>query len=523
MNERRSKGCLIAAVVWIVILGTLAVAYRYLVHPRLSQRLTQATGSSSQYRHEVVVAADSFSGYCVLRSEAVKQDLKGQQIRLTVQDDRADYPARLQALRDGKIQLAAFTIDSFILAGARAGDFPGSIVLVIDETKGGDALVAYRDGVPSLQDLNRPEARIVATANSPSEFLARVVLAHFNLPNLPSNWLVPADNAAAVYRQFRAANPRDRQAFVLWEPYVSRALETPGAHVLIDSSRLKGYVVDILVAQRQFLRDHPEVVQAVIEAYARAAYAVSQQPDGWVRLVMEDSRKSGTEALDEAQARKVVQGIQWRNTLENYAHFGLETGVAAGGLPVLEDMIANIIDVLVKTRVLTEDPLAGSHAALFFDRILADLRRSGFHPGQDLAGAPGSATAAETVRGDQALAALSPEQWSALRPVGELRMAPLTFSRGSAALTLDSERALQNLAHRLESFPQFYLRVIGQARPEGDPEANRVLALTRAEAAGAFLTQHGVPAARVRTESAPTTAQGGEAQSVVFVVGQLPY
>jgi hypothetical protein len=42
------------------------------------------------------------------------------------------------------VQLAVFTIDSLITAGAKAGDFPGSIVLVIDETKGGDAIVAAR-------------------------------------------------------------------------------------------------------------------------------------------------------------------------------------------------------------------------------------------------------------------------------------------------------------------------------------------------------------------------------------------
>ena len=82
-------------------LGALAVAYRFWVHPQLSSRLRSATGSSSQYRHDVVVAADSFSGYCILRSDLLRDELKTRQIRLTVKDDKADYAGRLRALRKG--------------------------------------------------------------------------------------------------------------------------------------------------------------------------------------------------------------------------------------------------------------------------------------------------------------------------------------------------------------------------------------------------------------------------------------
>ncbi len=166
MNESRAKGCLLAAAVWCVILGLLAVAYKFLIHPYFSEKLKGETGSASQYKEEIVAAADSFSGYAILRSEALKQDLKARQIKLTVRDDKADYAARLKALQSGEVQLAVFTLDSLLTAGARAGDFPGSIVLVIDETKGGDAIVALKSAVATLQDLNDPAARIVLTPNS---------------------------------------------------------------------------------------------------------------------------------------------------------------------------------------------------------------------------------------------------------------------------------------------------------------------------------------------------------------------
>nr|AUN37484.1 ABC-type nitrate/sulfonate/bicarbonate transport system periplasmic component [uncultured bacterium] len=218
MNEGRSKGCLIAAFIWCVILALLGVAYKFWVHPHLSKKLQAVTSSTSHYKDELVLAADSFSGYCVLRSDAFKQELRDRQIKLNVSDDKADYAARLQALRSGQVQLAVFTIDSLITAGARLGDFPASIVMVLDETKGADAVVAYEKALGSVQDLNDPAAKIILTPNSPSEFLARVVLAHFSLPRLKEDWMGSADGASEVYRQFRSAKPTEKKAFVLWEP-----------------------------------------------------------------------------------------------------------------------------------------------------------------------------------------------------------------------------------------------------------------------------------------------------------------
>ena len=99
--------------------------------------------------------------------------------------------------------MAVFTIDSLLSAGARAGDFPASIVLVLDETKGSDAMVAMQSAVKGLEDLNDPSARIVLTPNSPSEFLARVVMAHFDLPRLPAQWSIEDQEASDVYRKFK--------------------------------------------------------------------------------------------------------------------------------------------------------------------------------------------------------------------------------------------------------------------------------------------------------------------------------
>lgn len=524
MAKRSPVGILMAAVTWLVIAGALAVAYRYVLHPRLQGRLQDQTGSDSRYRQEVRLALDSFSGYCLLRSEALGDRLGRQGIRWSVVDDGADIPSRVAGLRDGDLDMAVFTIDSWIAAGAREDEFPGSIVLILDETRGADAIVAYRKAVPSLDALDDPAARFVATPDSSSEFLARVAVANFQLPNLTPDWLVPEDGADAVFKAFRAAQPDKPYAYVLWEPHVSRALEEPDAHVLLDSSKLSGYIMDVLVVRRAFLRDHEDVVRLVVESYLRTAYEVNRA-GSMVDVVLEDAKAGGTKGFRRTQAEKLVAGIAWRNTLENYVQFGLHQEAGDRVLPHLEDAILRIADVLVRTGGVDSNPLGGQAHALYYDKVLRDLKTERFHPGKEINLIAGGKEdlGFETIHGEQTLRTLSDAGWASLVSVGEMRIEPITFGRGGARLNLSSTRNLTGLAGTLDGLPQYYLTVVGHARSEGDAEANRRLARERAEATKSFLIDQGLDESRVRADQADPSGRNGGAQSVSFVVGQLPY
>ena len=515
-----SKGCIVA-IVWLVLLAILGGAVWFFYTKPKSEQLNQATGSSSQYTHELSIAADLFSGYAVLRSAQMRDNLKSEGIRLTTVDDGADYGARLEALEDGDVQMAVYTIDSLLMAGAKAGGFPASIVMVIDETKGADAVLAYKSAVASLQDLDDPKARFVLTPSSPSEFLARVVKSHFKLPNLSGDWMIEADGAADVLQKMKDADRSDKTAYVMWEPQVSQAKKLSGVEVILDSSKIKGLIVDVLVARREYLRDHPDKVRAVVEAYSRAAHHYRSQTGGLAKLV-----KSDDPNLSDTEAKSLVAGIQWKNTLENYAHFGLVRGASAGDLLSLEDMIANVTDVLIKTGALESDPLGGRHSSLYFDQILTDMKADNFHPSNrmNLIEGLGQGTGdLQGVRTNANLGALSDEQWKTLQSVGDLDVPSIGFRRGSAAISLSGEHELKRLKKMLDSFPSFYLRVVGQARAVGDPEANRRLARSRAESVVSFLNTEGVNADRIRTEAAPAASRSGSAQSVRFELGQVPY
>jgi flagellar motor protein MotB len=309
----------------------------------------------------------------------------------------------------------------------------------------------------------------------------------------------------------------------MWEPYVTKALQTPGAHVLFSSADLSGYIVDVLMVRREFLTENPKIVLAVEEAYQRAHYSYTNQTYGMRRLLMADAQLTNSDMLDEQQAQKLVEGIQWKNTLENYATFGLQQ---TQGVDNLEDIINRISGVLVKTGAIEESKVVGKASTLFTNRVLAELHAAKFHPGKLvnlIEGVGPTEKDLEAARSIPSLPSLSDAQWAALQAVGNARVEPLEFVRGSSRLSGGSESDLNELAERLVGLPTAYVRVVGHARADGDPQANLQLASERAQAAMQHLIAAGVPETRVRAEAAKPTGEGGESQSVTFELGKAPY
>lgn len=522
MGDRESKRNIVLVAILFLCFVIVGVAFRFLVYPTMQGDLVAVTGSESRYHSEVRILLDSFSGYAPLRSPALREELESRGIKLELNNDQADYQQRMKALSKGDTDLAVFTVDAFVASGAGLGEFPGTIVMVLDETYGADAIVAYEQGASSLRDLDHADARLVLTPASPSEFLARVAIAEFGLDRLSTSWR-EADGAGAVYQQMRGAPRSERRAWVLWEPFTSQALEDPDVHVLFDSSQLSGYIVDVLVARRQYLLDHPDVVRAVVEAWLRTLHNASSQPGGLVQLVQRDSEITG-DPLTASQAQHVVEGIRWRNTLENYAYFGSVPTERVPGIMHIEDSIDNIADILLRTGALGANPVAGRASELFYRGVLDAMMVEDFHPGKGLGivdGGKGTADLRSSVHDE--LPALSDEDWAGLTPVGSLRVKPIAFGRGTARLNVQSQRELDGLARRLQSLPRFYLTVWGHARAEGDPAANLALAQERAGSALAYLVIHGVSAKRIRALAAEPSGTGGEHQSVSFELSQHAY
>ena len=499
-----SKGRLLAiCVVWLGIVGALAVSYRLILKPSVDHERIGRTSSSSNYTHELNLSVGARPGAVLLRSPRFRDELTAKRIRATPRPANQDDLATLRALRDGDISMSVFGLAGFLRACATLGETPATIVAVLDESRGADALLAAQESIADLDKLNRPEVHFVVGEGSSGETLARVVMTHFRLDQLLPQPYQVVPGESAVYEKYRQAKPNEPLAFALSEPYVARVLQNPKMRVLADSNSFRGYFVDVLVVSRDFQVKNGEVVRDLLGAYFRAAYA---EHEGMVPLLLEDARQSGS-PLTPAEAERVARSTWWKNTLENFAHFGIQTGT---GLPLLEDMIRDLTAVLAKTGGIRADFAFERPAELYFDKPLRDLQASGFHPG----------LGAESVRGEGAeLPKLGDTQWNELTPLGTLAVPELAFARGTDRLTESSQATLRELGGTLHKFPRAYLRIRGNAATNGNVEANKALAERRAQAAAAFLLEAGVHPHRVRAEGGEPSGRA----SVSFVLGQVPY
>lgn len=507
----------LACMVWLVILSIGVMLYRLWYVPTVAEKEEQkqrevldATSGDSSYSQHIKIGLDGFSGYAILRSSVFNQQLRSLGIKAEPVDDGANYDKRLAALASGELQLAAFPIDALLKASSKAKSMPATIIALIDESRGADAIVAYKERYPSVESLNTAETRFVLVDGSPSDTLTRVLINSRFFSNVTPQSIVGVPNEKELITRYRKATAGGDEVFVTWEPVVSDLLKNDQMKVVFDSNEQTGYIVDALVVSRDYLIKNEPVVKRVLECYFRTLYSLNNDADPGAErrtklkeLIRTDAQDGGT-TLEKEQVDRLVDGIVWKHTQDNFAHFGL-----GGTATHIEDLIDRVRRVLVDTEGLESDPTQGDSSRLFSQKALRDLQSSGFHAG----------SSPEVVQGDKPLSVLSDEQWKGLTHVATLQVPPLVFARGTSTLTARSEALLNDLVEMLKSFPLYYLTIAGNASSKGDLEANRELAKQRAAATLQYLQAKGVPGARMRAATGEITGE----TSVTFRLGQVPY
>jgi len=505
---------IIAAIAWLVLLAIGVTVWKLLIVPandkskadtakQEADAKLEASSSSSRFSQEISIGLDSFSGYAILRTPEFESQLSNRGIKLNLKDDSADYSARAAALEKGSLQFAAFPADALVKTFSKLEFPPATIIAIIDETRGADAMLAYKKRFQNVDQLNSPEVKFVLVADSPSETLARVVIQDFGLTQVNNKSIDAVSGPDKVVERYRKADPTTNEVYVVWEPYVSQMLVNDGLHVLTDSSKFTGYIVDTLVVNRDFLLKNEPIVESVLESYFTTLFAF-REPEKLKQLMLDDAKRT-KQTLEPAQAEKMIQGIQWKNTQENFAHFGLRQGAIVH----IENILDRIAKVLKSTGAIDREPVMGKWNQLYFDRPIKQLMNRNFYPGVQL----------ETIREESALQELSEQQWESLSTVGTLSVPELVFSRGSANLSERSRSILDELSTKLQTWPQYYLQIRGNASNVGDVQANEQLASKRAKGALEYLLSVGVHKERMRTVASEIT---GETR-VTFGVGEIPY
>jgi outer membrane protein OmpA-like peptidoglycan-associated protein len=458
----RKTIAVVTLIVGFVVIGGL----KFLSVDKIED-LTASTSDAGAFKHTIRIGVDSWVGYYPLCSKYLRTALRNEGIQVICHSS-ADVAERFQMLKKQELEMAASSVDAYLGLGGKT-QFPGSIIAVIDESKGGDALFCNREAASTVDEIKlNPALRIALVSDSPSEHLVRSLAVHFDIPTLKhrGSWMLPTKGSNEAFESI--VNGRVDCA-VLWEPDVTRALNNKDMVKVIGSEDTERLIVDVLLANRHWLQKNPELSNTVMKAYFDTLAYYQHNPDSLAAELQRETK------LDKKSVLTMLGGVRWVHLAENAINWYAND-------EYLVDTISNAKRVLVESGRNSEELLPNDdpYAILSSKEVTQLFSLSGNLP-------------AEQVDNAKVFLRLSEKQWLSLPNVGTLKVRNVHFQSSSSELSLDAKRMLDEANNDLSHYPNFRVMIKGHTGLGGDDDANRELSSQRAKMVTRYLNIiHGV-------------------------------
>ncbi len=275
------------------------------------------------------VAINAWIGYALLPLAQDQGQLDETTARLI------EFPsntASLLALANGEVAAAALTLDEFLQA--REGGLDVQVVMVFDESRGADAVLAQKP-ITHLTQLQGKRIGVESTAVGAlmlAKLLEAAQLSASDLVKVP----LAADQHVAAFTQGEV------DAVITFEPMSAR-LRAIGANTLLDSSQFPGLIVDVLAVPTK-----PEAAQAthirqLIQAHFWAVAQLRKQPQATTE------RLATLQGLPPDAVRDALQGLHMADARDNQRWL-------LGPQPPLHQAAQTLCDVMLAAQLLRTQP-----------------------------------------------------------------------------------------------------------------------------------------------------------------------
>lgn len=501
MEEENKSSAVKGAISLLIILMLLAGAWYYL-SPWLLGRKQVATSDAQSMAESLKFGGDNYLGYWFIQSPEMKKQAASQGLRVDFIDDGGAYSDRLAKFAKNEYDAIVLPINSYLQHGAQY-KFPGVIVAALCESRGADGIMVFADEFPSanVNLLNNSELKFVYTGESPSSFLLDLTISDFDLDQLKSNqnWRVEVGSSKEV---FEYAKQKKGNAFVLWEPDLSKALELPGAKYIWGSDKFSGYIIDVFVFNRDVVSKKPETMLKFFKTYFRVLdiYANNHQ-----KMVEEMSESSG---IKEKIIEPMLKKINWFDLEENASlQFGISKRVGENAVDGVVNTIISCTNVLMRTGKFKKDPLEGNSYLIVNSSVIKELFKNKI-----------PTVGGNNQNSQQSFVMLNDEEWKKLPEVGTMRIEPITFQSWNNLLDDDGKTRIDELAEMLKNnYANYRVVIRGHTGPGDDENENIQLSLERAQAVvQRLIAVHQIDANRLRAEgmgsSSPPILKKDESQ-----------
>ena len=215
----------------------------------------------------VSIAFQKWVGYGPLYLAQEKGFFKEEGLELVFIDEQLDS-ARREAFKQGILDCEAGTID--LLVSKRAEDTPIVAVLEIDHSVGSDGIVAVED-IKKVEDLIGK--KVAFARDDVGETFISYLFYKKGL-SLDDITIVPRrpDDAWQVFLNGEV------DAAVTWEPWLSKAAQTQGGHILVSTKDEPEIIIDTLNIRQDIVKNNPELVKGLMRGWYKAVTYCKEHP-----------------------------------------------------------------------------------------------------------------------------------------------------------------------------------------------------------------------------------------------------
>lgn len=273
------------------------------------------------------VAAHPWPGY---ESIHLAQSLKYLDPTLVRTVDMTSSTQTSMALRNATVDAGMLTLDEVISLLQDGLDL--RVVLVMDISNGADVVMA-RPEITSLQALRGK--RIAVENGGVGAVMLDAVLeaAGLNISDITVISKTSNEHADAYLKDMTGA-------VVTFEPTRSKLLQH-GAHILFDSSRIPGRIVDVLVVRADAMTEHKQALKSLVAAHFKALDYQARQPQDAARHL------APYLGVKEAEVAAQYDGMKLPSLADNQA-------LLSGTSPILKNSAANLASLMLRNKLLQQ-------------------------------------------------------------------------------------------------------------------------------------------------------------------------
>lgn len=402
-------------------------------------------------------------------------DKLGASIEFVIQDD---VPAIAEVFNSKAASCVWRTADFWAQEhpNLRNAKLDAKAVMIVDNTQGGDAVIARDPNIKSIEDLAGKQVALLQF--TPSHGLLLNAIDNSSMTGKAKSSVKPVFiNVAEGTGGVRAAfESKAVDAAVLWDPDLSLALRS-GGHVVYSSKNATNLIFDVMVCDSRVLKD-PDgaaAVQKFVRGWMNGVVAARNNPDAVADALIatEDMFKQLAAKEGKPFIKSLFNNLVWTDLADNARILGL-----AGGTNHYERVYSTFDPIYRAAGALANpaSPVIAASDSFDYRFIKAML---------DENQAAKVAAAAPEAKFDEAGAARAATTVSALtKPVD------IKFATGSAELTKASQAVIdKQLAPFIETMGKSYIELSGNTDSTGSAAVNKTLSLRRAQAVRDYLVK----------------------------------